>query len=136
MPSEMPQGQSYSRNMEAIGYIDLQGKPAFKLAIHKKGERWYLYTACLWHPGFHISDITDPRRPRYLRYVPGPANTWTLQVQIAQGRMITSQERIPPGWGDAPGPFGEGFVIWDLADPEDPKPLGHFNTGGAGTHRN
>ena len=136
MPLEMPPGQSYSRNMEAIGYIDLQGKPAFKLAIHRHGERWYLYTACLWHPGFHISDITDPRRPRLLRHIPGPPNTWTLQVQIAEGRMITSQERIPPGWGDQPGPYGEGFVIWDLADPEDPKALGHFKTGGAGTHRN
>ena len=29
-----------------------------------------------------------------------------LQVQIADDRMITSMERIPPGWGDQPGPFG------------------------------
>ena len=51
--------------------------------------------------------------------------------------MITSFERIAPGWGGQPGqPYEEGFLIWDLTDPEDPKRLGHFKTGGSGTHRN
>jgi hypothetical protein len=41
------------------------------------------------------------------------------------------------GWGNTPGePNGEGFLIWSLDDPEDPKLLGHFKTGGDGTHRN
>lgn len=132
-----PPGESYSRNLEAVGYMDLEGRPAFKLAIHRSGSRWYLYTATLWHPGLNIVEVTDPAKPRFVRYIEGPANTWTLQIQIAQGKMITSQERISPGWGEKPGqPFGEGFLIWDLADPEDPKQLGHFKTGGAGTHRN
>ncbi|HEX9461195.1 MAG TPA: hypothetical protein VGB82_01225 [Alphaproteobacteria bacterium] len=135
--SAFPPGESYSRNLEAIGYMDLEGRPAFKLAIHKSGSRWYLYTATLWHPGLNIVEVTDPTKPRFVRTIEGPPNTWTLQIQIAQGRMITSQERISPGWGETPNaPFGEGFLIWDLADPEDPKPLGHFKTGGAGTHRN
>ena len=34
------------------------------------------------------------------------------------------------------GPYGEGFYIWDLADPENPQRLGHYKTGGKGTHRN
>jgi hypothetical protein len=51
--------------------------------------------------------------------------------------MVTSLERIPPGWGGiADGPYEEGLVVWDLADPEDPRPLGRFGTGGSGTHRN
>ena len=51
--------------------------------------------------------------------------------------MITSAERISPGWGDVPGaPYDEGFHIWDLADPENPEHLGQFKTGGGGTHRN
>jgi hypothetical protein len=134
---DLPPGTAYASNLEAIGYHDLLGRPGFKLALHKQGERWFLYTAALWQPGFHILDVTDAARPRHLRFIDGPANTWTLQVQIAEGKMITSMERISPGWGEIPGaPFGEGFVIWDLADPEDPKRLGEFNTGGKGTHRN
>ena len=132
-----PAGEAWSSNVEAIAYIDLDARPGFKMAIHRSAERWYLYTAHLWHSGFSIIDITEPAKPRFVRHVPGPPNTWTLQVQIADGLMITSQERIPDGWGEQPGaPFGEGFVIWDLADPEAPKQLGKYLTGGSGTHRN
>jgi hypothetical protein len=131
-----PKG-SFAWKMEVVGYTDLIGKPGFKMAIHRSGERWYLYVATLWHPGLHIIDITDPARPRHLRFIDGPQNTWTLQVQIADNLMITSLERILPGWGGDPqGAFDEGFVIWSLQDPENPRRLGHFRTGGGGTHRN
>ncbi len=134
---DFPRGECFSHAIEAVGYADLEGRPAFKLALHRKGERWYLYTGTFWHPGLSILEVTDPTRPRFVRFIDGPANTWTLQVQIAEGRMITSFERIAQGWGGVPGqPYEEGFVVWDLADPEDPKRLGQFRTGGAGTHRN
>jgi hypothetical protein len=137
MQSDFPPGQIFAKNMQAIGYTDLEGRPAFKMALHKAGDRWYLYTATFWHPGLNIVEVTDPANPRFVRFIPGPSNTWTLQVQIADGIMVTSEERIMAGWGDEPGqPFGEGFIIWDLADPEDPKPLGKFKTGSGGTHRN
>ena len=49
----------------------------------------------------------------------------------------TGRAWVADGWGGDPkGPFGEGFLIWDLADPENPKQLGHYRTGGLGTHRN
>lgn len=131
-----PSGSPCSQGFEAIGYIGLEDRPGFKMALHKAGERWYLYVAHFWCSGWSIVEVTDPARPRFVRHLEGPSNTWTLQVQIAEGRMITSLERIPPGWGDKPGPFGEGFLIWDLADPENPRRLGHYKTGGKGTHRN
>lgn len=144
-PDPFPPGKAFSKGFEMVGYTDLQGRPGFKMALHRvpanattgAGERWYLYTAQFWCSGFSIVEVTDPSAPRFVRYVEGTPNTWTLQVQIADGRMITSMERIMPGWGDTPGaPYGEGFLIWDLADPEDPKQLGHYKTGGKGTHRN
>ncbi|HXS41570.1 MAG TPA: hypothetical protein VN766_15395 [Stellaceae bacterium] len=134
---DFPPGEAYAKGLKAVGYHDLLGKPGFKLALHKKDERWYLYSPGLWESGFHILDVTDPTKPRHLRWVAGHPNTWTLQVQIAGQRMITSAERIAPGWGDTPGaPFDEGFHIWDLADPESPEHLGQWKTGGSGTHRN
>lgn len=137
MMSGFPPGAAWSENVSALSYIDLEGRPGFKLAIHRAADRRFLYTAHLWTSGFSIVEITDPRKPRFVRYVPGPENTWTLQVQIADGRMITSLERISDGWGGAPDkPFAEGFLIWDLMDPENPKQIGHYKTGGLGTHRN
>lgn len=135
--SPFPPGKAWVKNFEPIGYIGLEDRPAFKMALHKAGERWYLYAAQFWTSGLSIVEVTDPRQPRFVRFIAGPPNTWTLQVQIAEGRMITSMERIADGWGGDPtGPYGEGFLIWDLADPENPKQLGHYKTGGSGTHRN
>lgn len=133
----LPPGQAFARNIEPVAYLPLEDRPAFKMAIHRQGERWYLYTAHFWHSGWSIVDITTPDKPRFVKFIEGPANTWTLQIQIAEGVMITALERIPPGWGGDPdGPFDEGFLIWDLADPENPKLKGQYRTGGSGTHRN
>ena len=132
-----PPGASWSDRVEVVGYSDLDGRPGFKLAMQHVGERVYLYLGHLWHRGWSIVDVTDPRVPRLIRFVDGPANTWTIQVQVAGGRMITGLEQIAPGWGEEPGrPFDEGMLIWDVRDPEAPKLLGRFKTGGSGTHRN
>ena len=46
------------------------------------------------------------RRRKYCTYIPGPENTWTIQIQVADGKMIAGLERIAPGWGGADGqPF-------------------------------
>jgi hypothetical protein len=119
--------EAYGHNVEIVGYTDLQARSGFQIALHKADERWFLYTAALWHSGMTIVEVTNPADPRFIQFMPGPPNTWTLQVQIADGRMITSMERIPPGWGGAlDQPHAEGFLIWDLADPESPQKIGHF----------
>lgn len=133
---KFPQG-GYTRNLDTVGYHDLNGKPAFKLAMQEKNGRWYLYLAHLWHRGWSILDVTDPGAPEFCTYIPGPENTWTIQIQVADGTMITGLERIAPGWGGADDkPYSEGFLIFDVEDPIQPKRLGHFKTGSTGTHRN
>ena len=132
---KFPPGQFWSRNVEPVAYMDLGGKPGFKMAIHKAGSRWYFYVAHLWEPGWSIVDITDPLAPRPVKFIPGPPNIWTIQIQIADGLMITGLEKIPPVWeGGTPVgvPFEEGFYIWSLEDPENPRRIGHYKTGGDG----
>jgi hypothetical protein len=138
----LPEGQAFAKNIEAIGYHDMAGRPAFKLAMHRRGERWYLYTAHFWHSGWSILDVTDATDPQLVRFIEGPANTHTGQIQIADGLMITSMEKAPKvdaEWRAAAEKYGfeEGIGIWSLADdPENPKPLGQLSTGGDGAHRN
>jgi hypothetical protein len=133
----IPPGQSWSHRVRVVGYHDLDGRPAFKLAMQEVGGRFYLYMGHLWHRGWSVLDVTDPAAPKLVRFIEGPANTWTIQIQVAAGRMITSLERIAPGWGgDADAPGEEGVLIWDVSDPEAPRRLGRFTTDGGGTHRN
>ena len=82
-------------------------------------------------------DVTDPDAPQYCSFIAGPENTWTIQVQVADGKMITALERIAPGWGGFDDKsFSEGFLIWDVSRPTEPRQLGHFRTESSGTHRN
>src|SRR5690242_1288781 len=126
----------YADGLRQVGYHDLDGRAGFKLAMQSVGDRYYLYVAAMWEPGLFILEVTDPRQPRLVRFLPGPPNTWTLQVQVADGRMITNLEHVPAGWADADGAGQEGFVIWDVSDPEDPRRLGSWHGGKSGTHRN
>jgi hypothetical protein len=136
MAQAIPAG-FYAHNIEATGYHDLNGRPAFKLAMQEVNNRWFLYVAHLWHRGWSVLDVTEPDTPQFCSYIPGPENTWTIQIQVAAGKMITGLERIPPGWGGADDrPFTEGFFIFDVSQPTRPRQLGHFRTGSTGTHRN
>lgn len=127
----------FAHNIELLGYHALAGRPAFKLAMQEVAGRCYLYMGHLWHRGWSILDVTDPATPELIDFIPGPENTWTIQIQVADGKMITALERIAPGWGGFDDqPYSEGFLIWDVSDPRKPRQLGHYRTGSTGTHRN
>src|SRR5215471_4426140 len=87
----------------------------------------------LVHPGGD-----RPRAPELLRWLPGPPGTMTIQVQVADGMMITALEHPPPGLriGDPHAQPKDGFLIWDVHEPDRPRLLGTWVSGGTGTHRN
>lgn len=135
--------KAWSKNVELVGYNELEKRPAFKMAMQVVDNKWYLYLGHYWVHGWSIVDVTDPSNPNYLKFIPcpGPASetTATNQIQVADGIMITAMQKyIMAGRND---PFEEGIHIWDVKDPVNPKLLSQWKTGGAssgmvGTHRN
>ena len=79
----LAQNKAEKRNMELVGYHDLQGRSAYQPVIHKQGSRWIAYVGHhgdnLLNPltgkkednGTSIVDVTDPRKPGYLAHIPG-----------------------------------------------------------------
>lgn len=133
--NHLPQGW-IAKNFEPVGYTDLDGRPAFKMSIKEQDGRWYLFAAHIFHSGLTVLDVTDPKNPRPLTFIPEDPNSFTLQVDLSGDIMITSLEKNfldPTTQGK---PFSEGVQIWNIKNPENPKRLGHFKTGGTGTHRN
>jgi hypothetical protein len=150
--------ETFASNFDLVGYHDLDGRPAFKLALQVAGDRWYLYAAHFWNAGWSVLDVTEPSTPKLLAFLPGPRNTATLQIQVADGLMLTSLERPPtellrhaPWQGLAwlvrdallHGPryvpwrrSAAGVLVWDMRDPARPAPRGAWDPGGTGTHRN
>ncbi len=107
------------------------------MSIREHRGNWYLYTGHFWHSGWSIVDVTDPARPNIVNFISGPNNSWTLQVDLHGDTMVTALEKVFANFGGDPAaPFEEGILIWDIANPLSPNKLGHFRTGGTGTHRN
>jgi hypothetical protein len=124
-------------SLRPLTHLDLDGRPGFKMALVVRGDRWHLFVSHLWHSGWSIVDVTDPAIPKLERFIPGPDNTWTLQVTANGDLLATSLEKIPAGWGGHPTlPHDEGIVLWDIEDAPSPRRRAHFHTGGKGTHRN
>jgi hypothetical protein len=136
----MARKEAFAKNVEVIAYHDLDGKPGFQMAMQEVNGRYYLYLSHFVHSGWAIIDVTDPEKPEYLKFVPGPdlKGQFTPKLQVAGGMMITALGQLFPflhgnSWED---PYEEGIYVWDVKDPENPKWLSHWQTGGGlGVHR-
>jgi hypothetical protein len=137
MADPIPAGWEASK-MEPVGYSGVDNrKGAFKMALKKVNGRWYMYMGHLWHYGWSILDVTDPRDPKFVKFIPGADNTWTIQVTLHDNLMLTGLQKSAVAWGANPAkPQDEGVLIWDISDPVNPQQLSHWKTGAGGTHRN
>jgi hypothetical protein len=128
----------WHHNVDLLAYHHLDGRSGFKLALQEAGGRFFLYVAGFWHSGWSVLEVTDPEHPELLRWLDGPPGTMTIQVQVADGTMITALEHPPPGLtiGDPNAAPQDGFLIWDVREPGRPQLLGRWVSGAAGTHRN
>ncbi|HZN25796.1 MAG TPA: hypothetical protein VFB75_16335 [Burkholderiales bacterium] len=136
-----PPGWSAS-NVELVGYTMMNGHPAFKITMTRAGDRWYIIGGHYNVPGWSVIDVTDPRNPRVAKFIPGPPNTSTNQVDFADGILVASlvrpNNRLDAGL-DPKNPFQAGVMLIDMKDPLNPKELGRWLTdkpNGRGTHRN
>ncbi len=130
----------FAKNVEVLAYHDLDGKPWFQMAMQEVSGRYYLYGAHFKESGWAIVDVTDPARPDYLKFVPGPdrGGQSTIKIQVAGGLMITSLGcALPMFTGNGPDDgYEEGIYIWDVSDPVNPKWLSQWRSGGLlGVHR-
>ena len=87
----------WHHNVDLLAYHDLDGRSGLKLALQEVDGRFFLYVAGFWHAGWSILEVTDPEHPQLLRWLAGPPGTMTIQVQVADGIMITALEHPPPG---------------------------------------
>ena len=128
----------WHENVDLLAYHDLDGRSGLKLALQEVDGHFFLYVAGFWHSGWSILEVTDAEHPELLRWLDGPPNTMTIQVQVADGTMITALEHPPPGLtiGDPAAKPKDGFLIWDVHEPDRPQLLGEWVSGSTGAHRN
>jgi hypothetical protein len=129
-------------NVELVGYTIMNEHPAFKITITRAGDRWYIIGGHYNIPGWSVVDVTDPKNPHVAKFIPGPPNTSTNQVDSADGILVGALGRPvnrEDAGMDAKKPYEAGVILIDIKDPLNPKELGRWHTGkpeGRGTHRN
>jgi hypothetical protein len=138
------------RDMELIGYHDLQGRSAYQPTIHRQGPRWIAYighhgdrllntlNGRMEDSGTSILDVTDPRHPRYLAHIPGEPGK--AEAGGAQMTRVCDGAELPRADKSKTyllRTFGNrAQEIWDVTDPAAPTLLTTVVAGLKGTHKN
>jgi hypothetical protein len=122
-----------AQNLEVVGFSALAGRyGAFKMAIKQAKGRWYLFMGHSFDHGWSVLDVTDPKAPRYVRFIPGPADWITSQVTLHDNLLLTGLSRND----DSATVVQPAVLIWDVSDPENPKQVSSWTGGVRGSHRN
>ena len=123
-------------HLDLVGFSGLGGhSAAFKLTItHAKNGHWYMFLGHSFEPGWSILDVTDPRNPRYVRFIPGPVGFVTAQVTLHGNLLLTGVDHLQTNTSGAP--VENAVILWDISDPENPKRLSVWKGGPNGSHRN
>ena len=144
----------YIKNLEVLGYCDLDGKAGmFQMALYKtEAGRYLLYGAAFAAGpegvGIMISDVTDPKNPVFIKKwrpfdIEEYPTTSIPKVQIAEDKLVFALTS-----GSGPGVLVgdrakmkslQGIMVYDLKnDPENPEYLGYWDCGvpySMGVHR-
>ena len=146
------QKQPESKNMELVGYSDLQGRSAYQPTIRKQGSRWIAYighhggtalnsiTGQMEDNGTSIVDVTDPKNPKYLAHipgdprVPGPGESGGAQMaRVCDGSELPRANKSKVYLLRARGT--SSHEIWDVTDPAKPSRVSVVVSGLRDTHK-
>lgn len=144
----------YIKNLEVLGYCDLDGKAGmFQMALYRtESGRYLLYGAAFAAGpdgvGIMISDVTDPNNPVFIKkWLPFDIDEFPTtsipKLQIADDKLVfalTSGSGPSVLVGDrAKMKCMQGIMVCDLKkDPENPEILGYWDCGvpySMGVHR-
>ena len=148
----LAQSKPESKNMELVGYSDLQGRSAYQPTIHKQGNRWIAYighhggsamnplTGKMEDNGTSIVDVTDPKQPKYLAHIPGdpripgPGESGGAQMtRVCDGSQLPRADKSKVYLLRTRGT--SSHEIWDVTDPAKPSRLTVIESGLRDTHK-
>ena len=120
-----------AKNVKFVGYSDMEGRGD---AVQLMAYGNYLYVGHAFSGGVSILDISDPKNPKVVTYIPCAENTWNTNIQVADDIMLVADE-INLFSGDPNQPWSSGLRIFDISNPLKPQELSFLPTAGNGPHR-
>ncbi len=143
-------GQTEKRDMELVGYNDLQARSAYQPVIRRQGDRWIAYighhggvalnplTGQQESNGTSIVDVTNPKQPKYVAHIPGESGAGesggAQMVRVCDGSQLPRADKSKVYLLRTLG--NHGHEIWDVTDPSKPTRLTVVVSGLRATHKN
>ena len=138
-----------SKDMQLVGYNDLQARSAYQPTIKKQGDRYIAYighhggeqmnamTGRMEKNGTSIIDVTNPRQPRYLSHIIGEDGAGeqggAQMSRVCMGSELPRADRskvyLLRSYGNS------GHEIWDVTDPAKPTKILTLLQGLRNTHK-
>jgi hypothetical protein len=148
----LPKPDYSTKNMRLVGYSD-QGGRSDGVQIMVYGG--YAYIGHIFSKGFSVLDVRDPTKPKTVKYVAAPPNTWTLHLQVADDLLLVihnkdmfaqaelaDEKNYYKGSVDhhaksesSERNWSAGMAVYDLSRPDDLKQIGFMPVDGTGLHR-
>jgi hypothetical protein len=143
----------YSQNMKLIGHSDIDGRgDGLQLMVH----RGHAYIGHPWSRGISIVDVSDPKRPGAVTYVPAPPNTWNIHLQTHDDLLLvinaldlfadvdtfrgekayyTTSAGETVASRKTKRSWTAGMTVYDISQPHNPRRIGQLDVDGIGFHR-
>src|SRR5262249_4672548 len=146
-----PRGEGHRAqhdNMRLVGFHDLQARSAYQAIIHRQGGRWIAYIGhhggAAFNPmtggdepnGPSIVDVTNPRRPVYLKHIPGASGVG--EAGGAQMVRACNGSDLPKANKDKVyllRATSSSHEVYDVTNPSSPILVKVIISGLADTHK-
>ena len=155
VPAPQPWDQQSQWNLELVGSNDLQGRSTYQPTIvnqdgreiaymgHHAGTRLNPLTGRVEPNGTSLLDVTDPKNPKYLSHIPGPAEksgevAGSQMVRVCSGNVLPHGQHGKWYMLRTHGNIGadESQEIYDTTDPARPVLLTTIVDHLSNTHKN
>ena len=138
-------GAERSSNFRLIGHSDQGGRPDGVQVMINKG---HAFIGHVFSGGVSVLDVSDPRRPRPVNFLPTPQNTWSIHLQTHGDLMLvinefdfySAYEDEADYYGRSVNETGDrgysaGIRVYDIKNPAEPVEIAFMPVDGKGVHR-
>jgi hypothetical protein len=138
------------RNIDFVSHSDQGGRgDGVQIMVHKG----HAYIGHMFSNGVTIINVTDPKNPRPVNFLPTPPNTWALHLQTHDDLLLVINavnlfasslyaneaqyytRSITETFGQQSRDFSAGMRVYDISSPEQPREISFMPVEGLGLHR-
>ncbi len=122
--------RAIAKNMNMVGWTDMNGRPdGEQITGQVIDGRDYIFYGHYWSQGVSIVDVTDPRKPETVAFIPVQDATGKFsKVQVSGTVLMLPIRSLYEIDGERPVLGRHGVLFFDVSDPRHPKQLSYFRT--------